>query len=76
MATVDRIQQALSRTDLIEMDLVQKMSLLDNVTQEMLDLRVEWAEISGRYMELKSTLALLGEVKSALQSAIRAEQRM
>lgn len=76
MATIDRVHQALSRTDLVEMDLVQKMALLDAVIQEMLDVQVEWTEVSGRYMELKSTINLLTSVKSALQSAIRAEQRM
>jgi len=38
-----------------------------------LRLKVEFARISGRYAELRAEMQVLKEVKSALQSAIRAE---
>lgn len=59
--------------DLLAMDYDAKVKLLQQVAGEMLALKVEFAHVSGRYAELKAQLTVLREVKSALQSAIKAE---
>ena len=63
----------LTDVDLIALDYDAKVKLLEKVTQEMLALRLEFATVSGRHAELRANLQVLREVKSALQSAIRAE---
>lgn len=65
---------ALTKTELVDLDVVEKMALLSQVAQELLDAKVEYAKVSGRHAELKAEIQVLGLVKSALQSAIRAEQ--
>ena len=59
--------------DLLALDYDGKVKLLERVTQELLSLRLEFATVSGRYAELRANLTVLKEVKSALQSAIKAE---
>ena len=59
--------------DLVALDYDAKVKLLEAVTQELLNLRLEFAGVSGRYAELRANLQVLREVKSALQSAIKAE---
>jgi uncharacterized protein (DUF3084 family) len=66
----------LTAIDIIGMDYDEKVKLLERVTQEMLDLRMEFARVSGRFAELRANLQVLKEVKSALQSAIKAEGPM
>lgn len=63
----------LTDVELISLDYDAKCKLLERVTQEMLALRLEYANVSGRNAELRANLQVLREVKSALQSAIRAE---
>ena len=63
----------LSDTDLLTLDYDGKVKLLEKVAQELLDLRLEFAQISGRNAELRANIEVLKQVKSALQSAIRAE---
>lgn len=65
--------QQLSETDLLSLDYEGKLSLLEAVTSELLSLRVEFAQVSGKFAELRANIQVLKEVKSALQSAIRAE---
>ena len=60
--------------DLVALDYDGKCKLLERVTQELLHMRLEFATVSGRYAELKANLTVLREVKSALQSAIKAER--
>jgi hypothetical protein len=66
-------QSHLSQTDLLSLDYGGKVELLERVTQELLDLRLEYASISGKAAELRANIEVLKQVKSALQSAIRAE---
>lgn len=66
-------QDHLSQTDLLSLDYGGKVELLERVTQELLDLRLEFASISGKAAELRANIEVLKQVKSALQSAIRAE---
>ena len=63
----------LSDTDIVALDYDAKIKLLERVAQEILSVKVEFARVSGRYAELRANLQVLKEVKSALQSAIRAE---
>lgn len=69
MAEID-----LSTVDLIAMDYGEKVRVLDALTTELLQKRSEFAAITGRYMELKANIDLLKNIKSALQSSIRAER--
>jgi len=63
----------LSDVDFLALDYDAKVKMLQRVAGEILSLKVEFARVSGRYAELRANLQVLKEVKSALQSAIRAE---
>jgi len=52
----------------------KKVKMLERICEELLDLKVEYAEIAGKNATIKANLEVLKQVKSALQSAIRAEQ--
>jgi len=66
-------QLDLDQVDLIALDYDGKVKTLQAICQQLLDVRLEFAQVSGRYAELRATITVLKEVKSALQSAIRAE---
>lgn len=59
--------------ELLELDYAGKVRTLEQICSELLGLRMEFAKVSGRYAELRANITVLKEVKSALQSAIRAE---
>lgn len=63
----------LSDVDLLQLDYAEKVKLLECIVKELLTMRLEFATISGRYAELRANIQVLKEVKSALQSAIRAD---
>ena len=63
-----------NRGDIIGLAYDQKVKMLENICEEMLDLKVEYAEIAGKNATIKAKLEVLKQVKSALQSSIRAEQ--
>lgn len=63
----------LNNTDILALDYDGKVKTLQAIAGEMLQLKVEFARVSGRYAELRAEIQVLKEVKSALQSAIRAE---
>ena len=63
----------LSQTDLLSLDYDGKVRMLERVAQEILGYQIEFAKVSGRYAEIKANIEVLKQVKSALQSAIRAE---
>ena len=63
----------LADVDLLAMDYDAKVKLLEALIQELLDLRLEFAQLSGRHATLRANLQVLREVKSALQTAIKAE---
>jgi uncharacterized protein involved in exopolysaccharide biosynthesis len=73
MAVKEPQQLDLDKTDLLSLDYDGKVKTLQAVAQQLLDVRLEFAQVSGRYAELRATIQVLKEVKSALQSAIRAE---
>jgi len=51
-----------------------KVLLLEKICGELLDLKVEYAEVAGKNATIRANLEVLKQVKSALQSAIKAEQ--
>ncbi len=63
----------LAKTDILALDYGGKVDLLDRVGQEILDLQIEFSNVAGKYAELKARLEVLKQVKSVLQSSIRAE---
>ena len=63
----------LAQTDLLSLDYDGKVRMLERVAQEILSYQIEFAKVSGRYAEIKANIEVLKQVKSALQSAIRAE---
>ena len=71
---VDKID--LENLEIVGLDLDIKIKLLETIAQQLLGLQAEFASISGRFAELKASITVLKEVKSALQSAIRAERSL
>ena len=63
-----------NRGDIIGLAYDQKVKMLEQIAQELLNIRVKFAEISGDYARMKAEIEVLRQVKSALQSAIKAEQ--
>jgi len=63
----------LRKSEILELDLDGKIKLLERIVGQLLDLQVEIAPVAGRYAEMRANLEVLKQVKSALQSAIRAE---
>ena len=63
----------INNVSIIDMDYHGKLTMLEKVAEEILKMKMEYAQISGRYAELRAQLQVLKEVKSALQSALRAE---
>ena len=63
-----------SRSDIIGLAYDQKVKMLEQIAQELLNIQLEFAEISGSYARMKAEIEVLKQVKSALQSAIKAEQ--
>lgn len=63
----------LTDIDLLQLDYDGKVKLLERVVKELLDVRLRFAQLSGEYAEMRANIQVLKEVKSALQSAIRAE---
>ena len=63
----------LTDVDMLALDYDGKVKLLQAVAGQLLALQVEFAKVSGRYAELRANVQVLKEVKSALQSALRAE---
>ena len=63
----------LSKTDILALDYGGKVALLEKVGQEILNMSIEFGQVSGRYAELKANLEVLKQLKSVLQSTIKAE---
>lgn len=66
-------ENGLTDIDLLALDYDGKVRLLERVVQELLDIRLKFARLAGEYAEMRANIQVLKEVKSALQSAIRAE---
>lgn len=63
----------LSKVDILALDYGGKVQLLERVGQEMLNVQIEYASVSGRMAELKANIEVLKQVKSVLQSSIKSE---
>ena len=63
----------LSKTDILSLDYGGKVELLEKVGQEILNTQIEYASVAGKHAELKANLEVLKQVKSVLQSSIKAE---
>lgn len=63
----------LSKEDMLALDYDGKVRLLEAIAYELLDKRVEFAKVKSKAAELAANIQIYKEVKSALQSAIRAE---
>ncbi len=63
----------LSQTEILSLDYDGKIKMLQQIAQEMLNFRMEYAKLSGREAEIRANLTVLKEVKSAIQSALKAE---
>lgn len=63
----------LDKEEMLALDYDGKVKLLEAIAFEMLDKRVEYAKVKSRAAELSAEIQIYKEVKSALQSAIRAE---
>jgi len=63
----------LSKTDILALDYGGKVKLLERVGQEILNNQIEFAKVSGRFAEIKANLEVLKQVKSVLQSSLKAE---
>ena len=66
----------LEKADILSLDYDAKIKMLEQVAQEILNSRMEFAKISGRFAELRANIQVLKEVKSALQSALKAEGQL
>ena len=64
----------LSKTDILSLDYGGKIQMLERVGQEILNYQIEFAQVSGRYAEIKANLEVMKQLKSVLQSSIKAEQ--
>jgi cell division protein FtsB len=56
------------------LDYDAKVRMLEQIAQELLDLRQEYAQTAGRAAQLRAEITVLNNVKGALQSALRAER--
>ena len=63
----------LSLVDILSLDYGGKIQLLERVGQEILNYQVEFAQVSGRYAEIKANLEVMKQLKSVLQSSLKAE---
>lgn len=63
----------LAETDVLALDFDGKAKLLDQITGELLRLRLEYATAAAKHAELRANIQVLQEIKSALQTALRAE---
>ena len=66
--------ERLSRDELLELDYESLQQLLAMVCDEMLDIHEKLPAIEAQYRELRAQERVLAEVKSMLQSLIRAQR--
>ncbi|MFA5715003.1 MAG: hypothetical protein WC998_04655 [Candidatus Paceibacterota bacterium] len=64
----------ISETDILSLDYGGKVQMLERVGQEILNYQIEFARVSGRYAELRANIEVMKQLKSVLQSSIKAEQ--
>ena len=62
------------KAEILALDYDQKIKMLESLAQELLNQRVEFANLSGEYYRAKTEIQVLKSAISAIQSAIRAER--
>jgi uncharacterized protein (DUF3084 family) len=55
------------------MEYIDKEKELERVIAELMELQVPFAELSGEYYKMKARMQTLKELRSALQSSLKAE---
>lgn len=68
--------ERLTREELLSLDYEELQRLLALVLDEMLNIHEQLPEVEARYRELRAQERVLSEVKSMLQSLIRAQRDM
>ena len=66
--------EKLSDVDILALDYGGKVRLLEKVGQQILKYQIEFSQVAGRFAEIKANLEVLKQVKSVLQSSLKAEQ--
>ena len=62
------------KSEILALDYDQKIKMLESLAQELLNQRVEFANLSGEYYRAKTEIQVLNSAIKAIQSAIRAER--
>jgi len=55
------------------MEYIEKQKELERVIAQLIELEMPFAELSGEYFKMKARIQTLKELKSALQSSLKAE---
>jgi hypothetical protein len=74
MAHLDQID--LNNLEFVGMDAMEKQAIIEAISRRLLELRVQFAEVSSTHAGLKAEISLLNAAKSALQTALRVEVRL
>ena len=64
------------KAEILKLDYGQKIEMVETLAQELLNKRVEFAELSGKYYQAKADIQVLNSAIKAIQSALRAEQNL
>jgi hypothetical protein len=62
------------KVEILKLDFGQKIIMVETLAQELLNQRVEFANLSGEYYRAKTDISILNSSIRALQSALRAER--
>jgi len=62
------------KAEILKLDYGQKIIMLESLAQELLNQRVEFANLSGEYYRAKTEIQVLKSAISAIQSALRSER--
>jgi hypothetical protein len=73
MNGLDNLDEELNDIDIAALDFDTKIKMLERIAGMMLSVRLEYARKAGELAEIRANLEVLKQVKSALQSAIKAE---
>ena len=62
------------KAEILKLDYGQKIIMLESLAQELLNQKVEFANLSGEYYRAKTEIQVLKSAISAIQSALRSER--
>ena len=66
----------IKKVEILTLDYDQKIKMLETLAQELLNQRVEFAELSGEYYRAKTEIQVLNSAIRAIQSALSAEKNL